>query len=84
MKKTLLIILGVLLILAGIALGLYLGVAVLFVGGIVEIVHGAQASPVDAGAIAWGAVKAFVLAELIGYVAVIIVSGAGFALVGAA
>lgn len=50
---------GVLFILAGVALGLYVGLYVLFIGGVVSIVDGIKAEPTDAGSIAWGIVKMF-------------------------
>ena len=45
---------GVLLILATIAAGIYADIVWLLVGGIKEIVHGAEAHPVSAGQIGWG------------------------------
>lgn len=57
---------GVLLIIAGIALGLYVGLYVLFIGGIVDVVEGVKADPVNGELIAWGIAKAVVLAEFVG------------------
>lgn len=48
---------GVLMILGGIVLGLYVGLYFMFVGGIMSIVNGATADPVNAGSIAWGVVR---------------------------
>jgi hypothetical protein len=47
-------VLGVLLILATIAAGIYFDIVWLLVGGITEIVHGAEAHPVSGGQIGWG------------------------------
>ena len=57
-------IVGILMILAGIALGLYVGLYLCFVGGIVSIIEGAKADPVSAAGIAWGIVKMFFAAGL--------------------
>lgn len=55
-------VLGVALIVVGIVLGVYLDIWVLLVGGITEIVNGFTAQPVNGGQVAWGFVRAFVLA----------------------
>jgi uncharacterized membrane protein len=46
---------GVILILATIAAGVYVDIGLLLVGGITEIVHGAETHPVSGGQIGWGA-----------------------------
>jgi hypothetical protein len=51
---------GVALIAAGIILGLWLGVWVLFIGGIVAVVEGIRATPVDAMRIATGVLRILV------------------------
>jgi hypothetical protein len=51
------IIFGILLILGGIALGLWLGVWVCFIGGIVQIVRSCQAHPVSGLGIAFGWIR---------------------------
>ncbi len=51
------ILLGIILILAGIALGIYVGFWLLFVGGIMTIINAIKADPVSATSIAWGAIK---------------------------
>lgn len=66
MKKALITALGVCICLVGIALGIYLGIWVFLVGGIVSIVTGATATPVIASMIAWGVVK-FLLAGVVGW-----------------
>jgi hypothetical protein len=60
-------LLGIIMILAGIALGLYVGLWVMFVGGIVQGVNGVTADPVVATDIAWGIVR-ICFAGLIGWV----------------
>ena len=50
-------ILAIALIALGVILGAYIGVWFMFVGGIISIVHGVQASPANAGDIAWGIVR---------------------------
>lgn len=55
---------GAILILVGIALAIYIGVFVFFIGGIEDMVDGAKANPTDGGRIAWGAAQVFILAEL--------------------
>lgn len=51
------LIFGILLVVLGIALGIYVGVWLMFVGGIVQIVKSIQAGIPDATVIAWGIVK---------------------------
>ena len=48
---------GVLMFLAGLALAAYLGLWVMFVGGIVQIVEAVKAAPVDSWGIAYGIVR---------------------------
>ena len=57
---------AIIVFLAGLALGAYLGLWVFLVGGIVDIIDGAKADPTDGGLIAWGVVKAFILSGLVG------------------
>lgn len=53
--------LGFLLILGGIAAGVYFDFWVLFIGGIVEFITGITANPTSVHDIVWGAVKATML-----------------------
>lgn len=53
MRKTF----GILTIVAGVALALYVGIVVMFVGGIEQIVQGVDAEPTEASDIAWGIVR---------------------------
>ncbi len=50
-------ILGLLICLAGVILGLYLGVWVCFIGGIVQVVEAVKATPVEALGIALGLLR---------------------------
>lgn len=73
-------VLGILVILAGIVLGFYVGIWVLFIPGVVEVIDGIKASPTDGAMIAWGLVKAF-LASTIGTIAFFVVSSLGVGLI---
>lgn len=48
---------GVLLIVAGVAFGVYVGLWLMFIGGIVQIIDAVKATPVDGLDIAIGIVK---------------------------
>lgn len=75
-------LLGAALIVAGVCLGVYVGLVVLFIGGIIDVVRGAEADPADATRIAWGIVKALVLAEGTGALVAFVVAGIGTAVFG--
>ena len=68
--------LGVLMIVAGVALGFYVGLWVCFIGGIVEIVDN---FPHDVGGVIWGALK-FFLSSIAGYVSASVLVFPGVAL----
>lgn len=68
-------ILGIVLIVLGIALGLYLGVWVMFIGGIIQIAKSVQPEVIAMG-IAWGVIK-IMLAGLVGYGTALICIGIG-------
>jgi len=71
---------GVLLIIVGIAVGVYIDIWLCLIGGIEEIVSGATAQPVNGTQIAWGFVRAFVFTGIGVFVAWILVAvGAGVA-----
>lgn len=74
-------IIGILLILGGVALGLYLGVWVFLVGGIVDIVQGARTTPINGLRIVWGLVEVCVLASLVGGLAFRILALPGLGLI---
>jgi hypothetical protein len=61
-------VLGILLIIVGAILGIYLGVWVMLIGGIIQFVHGLQADPVSAKDVAFGIAR-FVLAGVTGVLA---------------
>ena len=69
-------ILGIALIVAGVILGVYVGIWVCFVGGIVDVIEQIRAENIEALSIAWGVAKVL-FAGLFG-----IVSGGAVALVG--
>jgi hypothetical protein len=50
-------ILGIIVIVGGIALGIYLGLWVCFVGGIIGFIDAVKANPVDAYGVAWSIVR---------------------------
>lgn len=49
--------LGLVMVLAGIGLGVYVGVWVCFVGGIVDVIEQVRAEDMSAVAVAWGIAK---------------------------
>jgi hypothetical protein len=67
MKK----IFGILLIIAGVILGIYVGVWLCFIGGIVDIINGFKADDLEAINIAIGCAKVF-FGSSIGYIIAII------------
>lgn len=73
---------GVLLVLLGVVAGLYVGGWLLFIGGVVDVVNGVKATPTDGGMIAWGVIKALVLAEVVGALAFWACALPGLSLVG--
>ena len=62
---------GVLLVLAGLALGIYVGVWLMFVGGIVQVVQAAVATPLDAWGLAVGLAR-FFLSGLAGWLSAVL------------
>lgn len=52
-------ILGLLLLVLGVVLGLYVGFWLCFIGGIVQIIHSLQANPIQAYGVAIGVVRVF-------------------------
>jgi hypothetical protein len=55
--KTIKVCFGIALIISGIALALYLGLWLCFIGGIVQAVEAIKMDPVDAWGIAFGALR---------------------------
>lgn len=72
-------IIGILLIIIGIGLGLYLGLWVMFVGGIVQLIQNCTPT-VNAVGIAVGLLR-IVCASAVGWFCVIILGGIGKALI---
>jgi len=61
-------LLGLLLVIGGIILGLWLGVYIMFIGGIVQLINAVKATPVEAMGIAIGITR-IIFAGLVGWVA---------------
>jgi hypothetical protein len=72
--------LGLLLIVLGIALGLYVGVWLCLIGGIVQFVEAIKMTPVDAWGIAFGIAR-FFLASVCGMVSAMLLVIPGAALI---
>lgn len=51
------LLVGISLLLAAVALAGFVGIYLMFVGGIFQIVHGASTTPVDTGDVVWGALR---------------------------
>lgn len=75
-------ILGVVMIVGGVVFGVWAGLWWAFVGGIIQIIHAVQASPVEGADIAWGIVK-IIFAGAIGGVSAMALVLPGAALVNA-
>jgi hypothetical protein len=73
-------LIGLLLVLSGIVLGIYVGVVLCLVGGIVQVIEGAKATPVEAWSIAWGIAR-FLCAGLAGWLAAMILILPGAAMI---
>lgn len=59
-------LIGAMLVVFGIILGLYVGIWVCFIGGIVDVIEQVRAPIMSSGAIAWGIAKVM-FAGLFGY-----------------
>lgn len=73
-------VIAALLVLAGIAAGLYVGGYLMFIGGITQIVDAVQEEPIEGSEIAWGIVR-IVFASLVGVVTFLVPTFVG-ALIG--
>jgi hypothetical protein len=62
-------VIGTIMILAGLALGLYLGLWVFFIGGIIKFINDVQVHPIVAGDIAWDVIRILVASTVGGVVA---------------
>ena len=78
-NKNLLQILGLLLVVGGIALGVWLGVFVMFIGGLAQIIQSFQSNPFNAIGIASGVAR-FFLSGLVGWMSFMVVGGIGVSL----
>lgn len=74
------VLIGVLLILAGIVIGLWLGVWVLFIGGIIDIINQIKSPEFNGMVIAWGIVK-IMIASGVGTLSAMVLIIPGFAMV---
>ncbi|MBI4134390.1 MAG: hypothetical protein HY475_03140 [Candidatus Terrybacteria bacterium] len=74
-------ILGFATVLGGIAVGVYVGLWLMFVGGIVQIANSASEQPIDSNGIAWGAVRV-VFATAAGEAIAVLLIFIGLAIVG--
>jgi len=71
---------GLLLVILGVALGLYVGVWLCLIGGIVQFVEAVKMTPVDAWGIAYGIAR-FFLASLCGLASAMLLVIPGAALI---
>lgn len=62
---------GVFLVLLGIVLGIYVGLWVMFIGGILQILHAFQATPWLYSDIAWGVFR-IVLSSFTGWLSAVV------------
>jgi hypothetical protein len=71
---------GIVMCVAGLALGLYLGLWVMFIGGVLDIVVAVKADVLPGDALAWGIAKC-VLAQFVGGISamLLILPGAAIA-----
>ena len=72
---------GIIFILLGIAAGVYCGVWLMLVGGIIQVIEGAKMDPVSSFDIAIGIVR-FLFAGVVGWLSFLIPSAIGGALIG--
>lgn len=72
-------IIGIVLIVCGIILGLYMGVWVCFIGGICDVISQIRAEEMEAMGVAWGIAKVL-FSGAVGWISalVMIVPGASF------
>ena len=74
-------LLGVFLILCGVIIGLYIGVWVMFVGGIIDIINQIKAPVLDTMRVTVGIIK-IIFASFVGVVSAIILISPGFTMLG--
>jgi hypothetical protein len=73
-------LLGFLLILAGVFVGIWLGIYVMFIGGIVNIINAIKETPTNAPGIAFGILRV-ILSGFVGWFSGAIITAFGIALV---
>ena len=72
-------IIGFSLMVCGIIFGIYIGLWVMFIGGIVEIVNQFQLPVISLSAIAWSILR-IILAQFVGWLSAIILFVPGYAM----
>jgi len=70
------ILIGLIFVIGGVCLGLYLGLWVCFIGGIIQIVESSQMDPVSGGGITLGIIR-ILFAKFVGALTVIILVSIG-------
>lgn len=80
--NALLKLLGVLLILGGIAAGIYLDFWVLFIGGIMQFIEGVKANPTNGHDVLWGVLRALVFTGCGSFLTFLVLFLPGAALLG--
>lgn len=73
-------ILGVLMVVAGIALGLYVGGYLMFICGIIQVVEAVRAESLDGVGLAWGIARVM-LCGLAGHASAMLLGFPGIALI---
>jgi len=71
------LLIGLFLVIAGITLGLYVGLYLCFIGGIVQIIEAIKANPVSSTEIAFGAGR-MVISGIAGWLSAILLMVPGF------
>lgn len=74
-------VIGILLIVAGVLAGLYVGLWLMFIGGIIQVINAVKANPTPAIDVAWGVVR-IIFASLVGWGIAAIGIGLGSACMG--
>lgn len=79
-KRMAQVVVGLVMMLAGIALGVYVGLWWALIGGIVQVIEAAKASPVETMQLAWGVAK-IVFAGFLGIITAVVAVLPGFVMV---
>ena len=75
------VLVGLLVILGGVALGVYVGGYLLFIGGIIQVVTACTAAEVSAVAVVWGVAKVL-SATFVGSLSAFVVTVLGLGIMG--